>query len=342
MKLNELKTIIPDLSHTFLRNDSIEFVGLTDTKVCAINHLVFVKTKNYLQEILSQKSKAQGLWILFEKSYLDKLDQTTLKELEAICDFIGSTENVMFSMCTLSKIFYDFKYSDLNNFVDGRQMGTCKIHPTALIAQGVFIGEGVEIGENVVIHSGVTIMANAIIGDQTILYPNVSIYPFVKIGSRVRIHANTVIGSDGFGYHFHQGKHLKIWHMGSVVIENDVEIGSNTSVDQGTFTPTIIGAGSIVDNLVQVGHNNRLGKGVVLCGGTALAGSCDIGDYVVFGGQSGSTEGLTIGSAVKVAGRGGVTTDLEANVTVAGFPARDIKEWMKANAMLRKLALKKE
>jgi len=342
MNLEELKTILTDLTPHYLKNDSVEFVGLTDAKFLKSKHLVFVKSKNYLQDILSNSEKPQNTWILFEKSFKEKVDSQTLNQLETFCDFIGSTENVMLAMCKISKVFYDLKFQDLNDFVDGRQMGTCKIHPSAIIAQGAFIGNGVEIGANVVIHSHVSIMSHSTIGEGSLIYPNVTIYPFVKIGQRVRVHGNTVIGSDGFGYFFHQGKHLKIWHMGGVIVGDDVEIGSNTSIDQGTFTPTQVGSGSIIDNLVQVGHNNKLGRGVVLCGGTAIAGSCDIGDYVVFGGQSGSTEGLTIGTAAKVAGRGGATTDIEPNVTVAGFPARDIKEWMKANAMLRKLALKKE
>ena len=128
--------------------------------------------------------------------------------------------------------------------------------------------------------------------------------------------------------------------MGSVIIGDKVEIGANTSVDGGTFSPTIIGAGSKIDNLVQIGHNCRVGIGVVICGQAGLAGSCVLGDYTVMGGRAAVGPGVIVGKGVQIAGNAGVIGNVGDGETVGGFPARDIKEWMKGIALVRKLSLK--
>ncbi len=169
-----------------------------------------------------------------------------------------------------------------------------------------------------------------------------TIYPFTKIGKGCRIHSGTVIGADGFGYTFHQGQHHKIWHMGGVEISDDVEIGSNTSIDQGTFSPTRIGAGTRIDNLVQIAHNCKIGKGCVLCGQVGLAGSVTLEDFVVIGGQAALGPDCHIGMGTQIGGKAGV---MEAAVwpagsKIAGFPARDLKEWLRGLALAKKLAEK--
>lgn len=174
------------------------------------------------------------------------------------------------------------------------------------------------------------------------IFSNVVVYRNVKIGKSVRIHANCSIGSDGFGYNFFKGQHLKVWHMGSVIIEDQVEIGANSCIDGGTFSPTVIGHGTKIDNQVQIGHNCRLGRGVIMCGQSGLAGSCIIGDYTVMGGRAAVAPGIIIGKAAQVAGNAGVISNVGDGEVVGGFPARDIKEWMKGIALVRKLSLKKE
>ena len=159
---------------------------------------------------------------------------------------------------------------------------------------------------------------------------------FSKIGNSCRIHSGTTIGSDGFGYHFKNGEHHKIWHFGGVVIEDNVEIGANCSIDQGTFSPTFIQSGVKIDNLVQIAHNVNVAPGVILCGQVGLAGSSEVGAFSVLGGKAGLADGKKIGQASQVAGAGMVLSDIGEGSKVGGHPARPLNEWLKGVAFLRR------
>ena len=316
--------------------------GICDRYALAPFHIFFCGTKPFWKTLLeaSEQGKTENLLVIFQEDFLSTVES----EVEDILkDALGwaKVENVPLAISALSKPFYDFVQEGLNNEIDGRKLGSVKIDPTAKIAENVFIGSDVVIEEDVVIHSGVSILSQSSIGKGTIIYPNVTLMSKTKVGSEVRIHSGTVIGSDGFGYNFDAGVHKKVWHMGGVVIGNDVEIGSNSSIDQGTFSPTVIGDGSKLDNQVQVGHNVHLGRGVILCGQVGVAGSTVIEDYCVFGGQAGVAPDIRIGAGSQIAGGAGVTGTLDKGSTVAGHPARPVKEWLRANATLRKLSLKK-
>lgn len=314
--------------------------GITDTFALEEGSLVFIKNKNFHNEWL-EKSPAQKTGLAVERKYYESLDEATKTSLIEKALFLATVDDVNISMSYLSKPFYDEKFPNPNDVVDGRQMGSATVESTAWIAQGVFIGENVIIGSNVRIHSGVVLMSGVEIHEGTEIFPNTVVYRNVKIGKHVRIHGNCTIGADGFGYNFKNGEHLKVWHMGSVIIHDHVEIGAGTCIDSGTFSPTIIGAGSKIDNLVQIGHNCRLGKGVILCGQSGLAGSCSLGDYVVLGGKAAVGNGVTVGKASQIAGNAGVISNIGDGVVVGGFPARDIKEWMKGVAYVRKHSLSK-
>jgi len=155
------------------------------------------------------------------------------------------------------------------------------------------------------------------------------------------LHSGVVVGSDGFGYTFHQGQHKKIWHMGGVSIQDDVEIGSNSTIDMGTFSPTIIGSGTRIDNLVQVAHNVKIGKGCVLCGQSGIAGSAVLEDFVVLGGRAAVGPDVHLGMGCQLAGGSKVTDSAiwPAGSKLGGHPARDLKEWLKGLAYLRKVSL---
>ena len=269
----------------------------------------------------------------------DRVSPDQLELIKQKAWWVATVLDVNLAMSFLSKPFYDEKIGNPNDMVDGRQMGTASIHPSVWIAQGAFLGENVTIAENAKIHSGVTLMSGVTIGEGTEIFPGTTIYRNVKIGNNVRIHANCVIGADGFGYNFSKGVHHKVWHMGSVIIEDDVEIGAATCIDSGTFSPTKIGRGSKIDNQVQIGHNCKLGTGVILCGQAGLGGSTTIGDYTVFGGDAKAANGLKIGKGVQIAGGAGVINNVEDGEVLGGFPARNIKEWMKGVAYIRKHSL---
>lgn len=314
---------------------------ITDMSECKNNSLVFIKNKKFFQEFSQKNHEGKIFGLILEKKYHETLDSEELKKIENYVGFIAIVDDVNISMSKMSKTFYDKKFANENNMIDGRQMGTAKVHPSSFISQGAFIGDGVTIGPMAKIHPGAVIHAGSIVGEGTEIFPNTTIYHNVIIGKNVRIHAGCTIGSDGFGYNFHQGIHLKVWHMGGVIIGDNVEIGGNSCVDSGTFSPTIIGEGTKIDNLVQVGHNAKVGKHVILCADVALAGSCTLEDYVAMGGMSAVSNGVNVGMAAQIAAMSGVISNVEAKQSVGGFPARDMKEWMRGNAMLRKLALSK-
>lgn len=223
----------------------------------------------------------------------------------------------------------------LNHFHPSKQQAP-GVHPTAVIAEDVVLGKGVSVGPYVVIESGshignqvvlkshIHIGHNVTIGEQCILHPQVTVYDNTQIGSRVIIHASTVIGSDGFGYTFVNGQHLKVPHVGRVIIGDDVEIGSNTAVDRATIGATVIGEGTKIDNLVQVAHSVQLGKHNILCGFTGIAGSTKTGNNVIFAANVGVSDHVRIDDGVILGARTGVPPNKhlkEGNVYL-GNPAR--------------------
>ncbi len=205
------------------------------------------------------------------------------------------------------------------------------VHSGAVIMAGASIGDGSEIGPNVVVG------ADAVIGEDCHLMANVTIRERCVLGDRVIIQPNTVIGSDGYGYEFKDGKHLKIEQVGIVEIHDDVEVGSNAAIDRARFGKTVIGEGTKIDNLVQIGHNCVIGKHCLIVSQCGISGSTKIGDYVTMAGQSGASGHVTIGDKAVIAGRSGVTTDLEGGQVYSGFPAVPVMEDRKARAMARRL-----
>jgi len=205
------------------------------------------------------------------------------------------------------------------------------------IGSNVAFGKDVVIGDRVTIMPGCYIGDDVEIGDDTIIYPNVTIYHQCKIGSKCIIHSGTVIGSDGYGFaHTKDGKHVKLYQLGNVVIEDDVEIGSNCSVDRGALDSTVIKEGVKIDNLVHIAHNCEIGEYSLITGQVGLSGSTKLGRNVVMGGQSGTAGHLEIGSFATIAARGGVTKSIPGNKVYAGFPLMEHKKWLKLNAILSK------
>jgi UDP-3-O-[3-hydroxymyristoyl] glucosamine N-acyltransferase len=337
MKLGNLKILDPSFKLVSSLSDDFEVLGITDSYLLKKDHLLFVKNKKFLSDFIAKNQDNKNVLLILEKKFFEQLSSEELKRIENISKGICTTDDVNLSMSFMSKSFYDEYYKNPNDIVDGRQMGTVTIHPTVWIAQGVFIGENVTLHENVKLHPGVVLMSGVEIDSDSEIFSNTVIYRNVKIGKRVRIHANCTIGADGFGYNFHKGEHLKVWHTGSVVIGDDVEFGANSCADSGTFSPTVVGAGSKLDNFCHLGHNVHLGKGVVLCGGAAVAGSSILEDYVVLGGQAAIGNAITIGKGAQVAAMSGVIGDVEPGATVGGYPARNFKEWMRGVALIRKL-----
>jgi UDP-3-O-[3-hydroxymyristoyl] glucosamine N-acyltransferase len=177
-----------------------------------------------------------------------------------------------------------------------------------------------------------------VIGDDTLIYPNVTIYHACAIGARNIVHSGTVIGSDGFGFATDRdGCHVKWPHTGTVQIDDDVEIGANVTIDRGTFGKTHIMKGVRIDNLVQIGHNVKIGENSVIVALVGIAGSASLGRNVVMGGQAGVKGHIHLADYCKVAGKSGVTSNLAEGSVVSGFPAIPHKEWLKASIIFTKL-----
>ncbi|HET7188141.1 MAG TPA: UDP-3-O-(3-hydroxymyristoyl)glucosamine N-acyltransferase [Gemmatimonadaceae bacterium] len=223
------------------------------------------------------------------------------------------------------------------------------VHPTAVLGRGARLGEGVAIGPYVVLGDGaqvgagtrldahVAVGAGASIGAQCHVYPGVTLYPGTILGDRVRIHAGARLGSDGFGYVFRAGRHDKIPHVGRCVIESDVEIGANTTVDRGSIDDTVIGAGTKIDNLVQIAHNVRIGRLCLIMAQVGIAGSVHVGDGAILAGQAGIAGHHTIGAGARLAAQAGAFGDVPAGETWSGYPARPHREALRAQAALFKL-----
>ncbi len=206
-----------------------------------------------------------------------------------------------------------------------------------IIFPGVFIGEGCSIGDNCKIMSNTVIGKNVTIGNNVIIHPNVAVYDNSKIGNDCIIHAGSVIGSDGFGYARGKVGYVKIIHSGYAELEDNVEIGANVTIDRGAVDFTKIGAGTKIDNLVQVAHNVIIGRNCVIAAQTGIAGSSEIGDNVTIGGQAGITGHISIGNNVIIAAQSGVSSNVKDYEVISGSPAFSIKEWRNSVVLFKKL-----
>ncbi len=224
------------------------------------------------------------------------------------------------------------------------------VDATARIGRGAELGEGVEIGPYVVIGAGarigdgsrlgahVVVGDGVEIGDHCTIMPHVTLYGGTSLGARVIVHAGARIGSDGFGYVFSAGAHQKIPHVGRCIIEADVEIGANSTIDRGSIDDTVVGAGTKIDNLVQIAHNVRIGKLCLIMAQVGIAGSVRIGDGCVLAGQVGVSGHHTIGDGARLAAQAGVFGDVPAGETWSGYPARPHREALRSQATLFKLS----
>jgi UDP-3-O-[3-hydroxymyristoyl] glucosamine N-acyltransferase len=205
------------------------------------------------------------------------------------------------------------------------------------IADFVHIGKGCRIGKGSVLMPGVVLLSRSVIGENSILFPNVTVREECQLGEHVLVHAGSVIGSDGFGYAQDGGKHHKIPQIGHVVIESDVEIGANVTIDRATTGITRIGRGSKIDNLVQIGHNTEIGENCIVVAQVGISGSTRIGKYVTIGGQAGIVGHIDIGDGATIAAQAGVTKSVPSTSCVSGYPARPHDQALRVQAVVNRL-----
>jgi len=217
------------------------------------------------------------------------------------------------------------------------------IDPTAIVAGSaaigpfVVVGARTTIGNGTIVHAGVHISNDVTIGEGCQLFPHVTVRERITIGNRVIIHANSTLGTDGFGYRWDGKRHAKVPQIGTVIIEDDVEIGSGVCVDRAKFGATRIGMGSKIDNLVQVAHNVRIGPHCIIAGQAGLAGSVRLGAGVILGGQVGVRDHITLGPGAMAAASAGIVEDVDAGIVVSGVPALPHRQSLREQAALRRL-----
>ena len=237
-----------------------------------------------------------------------------------------------------------------------RPRGAGLHHPTAIVevgatlepevdlAAGVVVFAGARVGRGCILHAGVVVSGGCVIGDNCILHPRVVLYPGAQLGNRVTIHAGTVLGGDGFGYVFDGHEQVKFPQAGVVVIEDDVEIGCNTTIDRGSLGTTRIRAGAKIDNLVQIGHNVQIGRAVVIAAQTGISGSTVIEDFAVIGGQVGFGDHARVESGAIIGSKAGVLPGkiVRGGEVYWGVPVRPLREYKKLNALFGRLPEMKE
>ncbi|WP_456480243.1 UDP-3-O-(3-hydroxymyristoyl)glucosamine N-acyltransferase [Nautilia sp.] len=296
----------------------IEITGINTLQDASEREISFLENPKYEKYLTDTKAAA----VLIRKEDADKLPDGVIPLI---------TDEPYLKLAYLTELFAKEPWED----------GGYQIAFSADVDPSVRIGKGARIGKNTVIMPGCVIGPDVEIGEGCVIYPNVTVYRDTKIKNRVKIHAGTVIGSDGFGYaHTKDGKHIKIYHLGYVEIEDDVEIGANTAVDRGVFGKTVIKKGAVIDNLVQIAHNCEVGEYSILTGQVGLAGSTKLGHHVIMGGQSATAGHLEIAPMTTIAARGGVSKSIKKPGVYGGFPIMPHKQWLKLQGLLSRLLKK--
>ncbi len=304
-----------------LNGDDREISGIHTLSEAKESELSFFNSEKYKDDLAFTKAAA----VLIDSKYADLLPKTAIALI---------TDEPYLKLALASKLF---AYKQQTNEEKPKIGDNCDISSRATF------GTGVILGNNVVIMAGAYIGDNVTIGDNTVVNPNVTIYHHSVIGANCILHSGTVIGSDGFGFaHTRMGEHIKIYQNGNVVIEDDVEIGANCTIDRAVFGSTYIRKGTKLDNLIQIAHNCEIGAYSILTSQVGLAGSTVLGRNVVMGGKSASAGHLKIGDFAQIAGMSGVTKSLIGGKTYGGFPAVEQKEWLKNQAKLNLLLKSKK
>ncbi|WP_353684898.1 UDP-3-O-(3-hydroxymyristoyl)glucosamine N-acyltransferase [Thermodesulfovibrio sp. 3907-1M] len=318
MKLSEIAKIF---NAKVEGDEDIEISGVKGVEDCEEGDITYIAGSKYIESAKISKASA---FIVKEK--VEGLNKPQL---------IVSNPQLVFAK--LLELFY-VKPHPLKGVSEKAFVAeTAKLGKNVTVYPYVWIDENVTIGDNTVVFPFTFIGQETSIGSNCVIYPNVTIRQKVKIGSRVVIHSGSVIGSDGFGYIFHEGKHHKIPQVGGVVIEDDVEIGACVTIDRATTGNTIIGQGTKIDNLVQIAHNVKVGKNCIIVAQVGIAGSSKIGDGCILAGQVGISDHVEIEPETVITAQAGVMPGKVQKGVFSGSPIMPHREWLKANAIFQKL-----
>lgn len=320
MKLSE---IAAQLGAELHGEGEVEIVGLNTIDEAGPQELTFLSNPKYRKFLAGCRAGA----VLVDSA-----------EQETSCPLLVH-KNPHFALAQALTLFFPKPGANLDSGIAASAVvdPTAQVEPTAYLGHNVVVGPGTHIGRNSKIMAGSYVGADCEIGAEVLIHPNVSIMDRSRIGDRVAIHSGTVIGSDGFGYATDGGVHHKVLQVGNVEIEADVEIGANCTVDRAALGTTLIGAGTKIDNLVQIAHNVRIGKGCIIVSQVGISGSTKLGDYVTLAGQVGLVGHIEIGDGAIVAAQAGVGHSLAGGSVYAGSPARSLRDFKISEAIVHRL-----
>jgi UDP-3-O-[3-hydroxymyristoyl] glucosamine N-acyltransferase len=318
MKLKELAALT---GSTLSGDPDVEISGVSGIKEAAMGDITLLADKKSLESIPDSNASA----------FIVNEDIKDLKKSILISDdprliFAKALEILHvppYKPCGVSG-----KAAIGKNVVMGEDIS---IHPLA------YIGSNVSLGARVTISPGAYIGDDVSIGDDSIIYPNVTVREKITIGSKVIIHSGTVIGSDGFGYLPGKSGHYKIPQIGGVIIEDNVEIGANVTIDRATTGNTIIGSGTKIDNMSHIAHNVKLGKNCIIVAQVGISGSVDVGDGAILAGQVGVRDHVKIGRNARIGAKSGIVKDVPEGQVYSGIPAIPHMSWLRASNIFSKL-----
>lgn len=302
-----------------------EFTGVNSLAEADSREVSFLGNKKYFQDFLETKA---GL-VFVPAGLPDQPTGPILVEVENPSYAFGL---VVKKMATKQRTFKPGIHSRAY-VAESVKVNADKVS----IMAGAVVEEGCEIGDGTQICAGAVISEGVKIGENSIIGSNVTVREYCEIGNRVALQPGCVIGSDGYGYELVDGKHVKVDQLGIVVIEDDVEIGANTTIDRARFGKTVIGEGTKVDNLVQIAHNVKIGKHCLVVAQSGLAGSCELGNYVTVAAQAGVAGHISVGDKSVILARAGVTKTLPGGQMYHGIPARPVQEEHKRQAYISKI-----
>jgi len=324
MKLRELAKIT---GGRILGNQDADITGAAGIKEAGDDDITFLSDKRGVPDISSSRASS----IITNESLVElvKKARDTVNILVV--------ENPQYSFAKAIESFYLQSHNPTGISEKSITGNNLKMGSDVSVYPLAFIGDEVSLGDRAIIFPGAYVGKGVSIGNDSVIHPNVTIRENVVIGEKVIIHSGTVIGSDGFGYTLEKGEHYKIPQIGGVIIEDNVEIGSNVSIDRGSTGNTVIGQGTKIDNLVQIAHNVSIGKKCIIVSQVGISGSVEIGDGVVLAGQVGVKDHVEIGTGAIVAAQSGITRDIPEGQVYSGMPAIPHRTWLRAQSIFAKL-----